>query len=251
MNPTIPDEYEIHAYVDGHLDETRRQAIEFYLAQHPERAAEVRAWQRDAQQLRAAYGTWPTLPDNPSLDPARIRTRRRRRFHARLAIAAMLVLCLGLGGLGGWQASGWHQARLEPPMGDALQAYRMFASVPAPRFDFVPHGGSGMQAWLDRHFVRAPRLPDLHASGFLPMGARLLATSDGPAAMVLYANERGGAISFYLRPPSPRGPLPRGQRRDGSLVAEYGSSDGYNYAMVGQANTPDLRVMRDALEPPM
>ena len=34
----IPSEEDIHAYVDGRLDDTRRQAVEFYFAQHPQRA---------------------------------------------------------------------------------------------------------------------------------------------------------------------------------------------------------------------
>ncbi|MGH8145072.1 MAG: anti-sigma factor family protein [Rhodanobacteraceae bacterium] len=247
MNTTIPDEYEIQAFVDGRLDEPRRQAVEFYLAQHPEQAEEVRAWQRDAQELRAAFGALPTWPKNPALDPARIRLRHRQRTLKRLAMAAMLVLCLGLGGLGGWRLQGWRQARIEPPMGDALQAYRMFASAQPAHFDFVPRGKGSTQVWLDRHFERAPRLPDLVAAGFQPVGGRLFATADGPAAMVVYANGRGGAISFYLRPPSARGPLPRGQRRDGGLMAEYGSHDGYNYAMVGRADAQDMQVIRGAL----
>ena len=248
MNTTIPSDDEIHAYVDGRLDEPRREAVAFYLAQHPGRAEEVQAWQRDAQRLRAAFGAWPSLPDNPALDPARIRDRRRQRLRARLAMAAMLVLSLGLGGLGGWQAHGWRQARLEPPMGDALQAYRMFASARPARFDMVPRRGRDMQAWLDRHLVRAPRLPDLSASGFQPVGGRLMASDSGPAAMVVYADGRGGAISFYLRPPAAYRTLTRGHRRDGDLVAEYGSHDGYNYAMVGRADPRDVDAMRRALE---
>lgn len=76
---TPPDEYDIHAYVEGRLEESRRQEVELYLAQHPERAEEVRAWQRDAQRLRAAFGAWPPLPERPDLDPARIRVSTRRR----------------------------------------------------------------------------------------------------------------------------------------------------------------------------
>lgn len=248
MNILISDD-DLHAYVDGWLDEAQRQDVEHYLAQHPERAVEVQAWQRDAQRLRAAFGTGTAWPDNPALEPARIRTRLHQRRHARLAVAAMLVLCLGLGGLGGWQMHGWRQARMEPPMGDAVQAYRLFAATGTARFDAVPRTAGDMQAWLDRHFIRAPRLPDLRAAGYQAVGGRLLATDAGPAAMVLYANGQGSAISFYLRPPSTRGLLPHGDRRDGDLMAVYGSGDGYNYAMVGRTDPRDVAVMRRALGP--
>lgn len=249
MNTSIPDEDTIHAYVDGRLDPDASQAVERYLAHHPERAAEVRAWRQDAQRLRAAFGTWPALPDNPALDPARIRVRRRRRVRARFATAAMLLLCVALGGWGGWQAHGLRQAGAEPPMADAVQAYRMFAGTPATGADVVARGDGDLQAWLDRHFRNAPRLPDLHAAGYLPVRGRLMATDVGPAAMVVYASARGGAISFYLRAPSMRGPLPRGQRRDGSLVAEYGSDNGYNYALVSRDDSHALDAVRRALPP--
>lgn len=244
---TTPSEYEIHAYVDGRLDEVRRQAVEFYLAQHPERAEEVRAWQRDAQQLRAALAGLPDLPDNPALDPARILERRKRQTRMQWAMAAVWVLALGLGIFGGWQVRGWREARLEPPMSDALQAYRMFASARAGRLDEVSQRDDDMQQWLDSHFDRAPQLPKLSTAGFRPVGARLLATANGAAAMVFYTNGKGDVISVYIRPPSSRGLLPRGERQEGDLVAEYGSGNGYDYAMVSRAGTENVRVMQAAV----
>jgi anti-sigma factor RsiW len=105
----------------------------------------------------------------------------------------------------------------------------------------------GLQAWLLKHFRNAPQLPDLDGAGFHPVGARLLATDSGPAAMVLYQNVQGGAISFYIRPPSPsHGVLPRGQRRDGQLVAAYWSGSGYNYALVSRDIAPEVRAIHEA-----
>jgi len=249
MNTTIPSEYEIHAYIDGRLDESRRQAVEFYLAQHPERAEEVRAWQRDTQRLRAAYGALPAMADNPALDPARIRARRWQRFRARLAMAAMLVLSLCIGGFGGWQVHGWRFARAMPPMGDAMAAYRMVAVNQSVPLDVVSEEDSVLQAWLDKHIERTARLPDLHDAGYHPIGGRLFATDQGPAAMVLYKDAEGHAISFYVRPPGPmRDLLPSGQRADGGLLAQYGSDRSYNYAMVSRVDGTDKRLVAQALE---
>jgi hypothetical protein len=65
--------------------------------------------------------------------------------------------------------------------------------------------------------------------------------------MVLYQNAQGAAISFYIRPPSPsHGVLPRGQRREGQLVAMYWSGNGYNYALVSPANATDVRAIHAA-----
>lgn len=249
MNPS-PGVAEIHAWVDGRLDEIDRVRVETWLARHPERADEARAWQRDAQQLRGALGGLPTSADAPALDPAMIRSRRRQRTRARLALAAMLVLTLGIGGIGGWQARSLSGAVAAVPMADALQAYRLFALDRHAPMDVTQLHAGDLQAWLDQHFQHATRLPNLDDAGFHPVGGRLLATDSGPAAMVLYEDHQGSAISFYIRPPSPRaGALPRGQRREGQLAAAYWSGSGYNYALVSRADGPDMRVIRDALRP--
>ncbi|MCX7513252.1 anti-sigma factor family protein [Frateuria hangzhouensis] len=243
-----PSEHDLHAYVDGRLDGERRAAVGLYLARHPERAAELQAWQRDAQHLRASLAGGPALPDNPALDPAAIRRRRHQRTVARLALAASLVLCLGLGGLGGWQVRGWRAAAL--PMGDALTAYRLLALEPGTRPDLVPQRDGDLQGWLDRHFQRRVAMPDLRAADFRPVGGRLFATEQGAAAMVLYRDAAGHAISFYVRPPGPRRHLlPRGERIDGGLLAQYGSGNGYNYAMVSRADDADAQVAARALQP--
>ena len=243
---TTPSEYEIHAYVDGRLDEARRAAVEFYLARNPERAEQVRAWQRDAQQLRAQLSGLD-LPGNPALDPAYIRARREGQLRRRWAAAAVVLICLGIGGVGGWEARGLGQSATEPPMADALQAHRMFAPDKGQRLDVRYQRNSDMQAWLDSHFEHAPRLPALEEAGFLPVGARLLATAAGPAAMMFYADQRGDTISFYVRPPTAAGPLRRGHRQDGHLVAEYGSENGYSYAMVSDADTRSREIVRNML----
>lgn len=228
-----PSEQDIHAYVDGRLEGVRRDAVERYLARHPERAIEVQAWQSDAQRLRAAFGGAQTLPDNPALHPAAIRRRQRQRRLQWRSLAAGALLCLGLGGLGGWHARDIRGQTAALPMADAIAAYRLVAMDGAMRPDLVPHRDGQMQAWLDTHFERATRLPDLSAAGFRITGGRLFATDQGPAAMVLYRDAGGHAISFYVRPPGPRNRLlPVGQRTEGGLLAQYWSGQGYNYAIV-------------------
>jgi len=244
---TPPSEHDIHAYVDGHLEGERRAAVERYLVRHPERAAEVQAWQHDAQRLRAALAGSPALPDNLALHPAAVRHRRRQRQVQRLSLAAAAVLCLGLGGVGGWQMRGARSDVAAAPMADAMEAYRLVALDHAARPDVVPQREGDMQAWLDRHFEHAARLPDLSGAGFHAVGGRLFATDQGPAAMVLYEDAAGHAISFYVRPPGPRHHLlPTGQRSDDGLMAQYWSGQGYNYAMVSRDDGADAEVVARA-----
>jgi len=241
---TPPSEHDLHAYVDGLLDDGRREAVERFLAGHPERAAEVAAWQRDAQQLRAAFGSTDGLPDNPALQPRALRTRLWRRRRARLALAAAAVVCLFVGGLGGWHLRGIRAETANAPMSDAIEAYRLVVTDGSALPDIVSRSESDIQAWLDRHFAQATRVPDLSGAGFHPVGGRLFATDQGAAAMVLYRDADGHAISFYVRPPGPRRRLlPEGQRSDRGLLAQYWSGQGYNYAMVSRDEGADPQVV--------
>ena len=49
-------EDELHVYVDGELPADRREAVEAWLASHPEDAARVAAWRAQAEAIRARYG---------------------------------------------------------------------------------------------------------------------------------------------------------------------------------------------------
>lgn len=249
MSP-IPDEHDLHAYIDGRLDPARRVEVEAWLARQPERLAELQAWQRDAQQLRAGLAGALPAPD-PALDPARLRAGLSRRRRARYAVAASVLLSLGVGGIGGWQAREWSRPPAPmlagvAPMADAIAAHRLFAARHDLRSD-IP--GGDVQPWLDANFSEPMRLPDLSAAGYRPVGARALATDQGAAALVVYQDAAGAAISFYIRPPGPRHHmLPRGDRRDGGLLAQYWSRGGYNYAMVSAGDDASAQVVRRALQ---
>lgn len=249
MNPQhrtmdTPSEHDLHAYVDGRLDGERRDAVERFLARHPERAAEIDAWRRDAQALRAELGAADALPDNPALHPAALRARLHTRRRARLSLASAALVCLLLGGLGGWHARGIRSETAAAPMSDAIEAYRLLVGDGGASPDLVSRSEDDIQAWLDRHFAQATRVPDLSGAGFHPVGGRLFATDQGAAAMVLYRDADGDAISFYVRPPGPRHRLlPQGQRSDRGLLAQYWSGQGYNYAMVSRDAGRDAHVV--------
>lgn len=243
-----PSERDLHAYVDQQLVDADRQLVETYLAAHPEVAVQVQAWQHDAQRLRAALSGVLQQPANPQLDPAAIRQRLKRQSHRHLASAAALLIAVSLGGVTGWQTRQMTLPSAVLPMTDALQAYRMFAQDGLLPADYKVQSDNDMQAWLDRYFTRANRLPDLKGAGFNAVSARLLSTEQGPAAMVLYEDPQGQRVSFYIRPPGPHNTLlPRGNRTDGDLEARYWSDTGYNYAMVSPTNDRTTQMLKQTV----
>jgi anti-sigma factor RsiW len=244
-----PGERDLHAYVDHQLSDADRRLVETFLASNPEISAQVRAWQLDAQQLRAALGGALQQPANPELDPAVIRQRLKRQSRRHLASAAVLLMAVSVGGFSGWQAREMTLASPQLPMTDALQAYRLIAQQGLLPADYKVGEDGDMQGWLDRYFTQANRLPDLSSAGFKPASGRLLSTEQGPAAMVVYENRDGQKISFYVRPPGPKNyMLPRGSRSDGELQAEYWSGSGYNYAMVSPTDTATAQILRQTVQ---
>src|SRR5690606_13854602 len=240
MNTRIPDDDTLQAYVDGQLDETRRREVDACLAAQPALAARVAQWQRDAAGLRAALAGDLSLPPQPRLDPQAIRHARRRRTRQRLALCASLVLALGVGGVGGWQAKTARVVAAAPPMDDAVAAYRIFATDRARPVEMDASRGPELQAWLSARLGRPMSLPDLQSYGFTLLGGRMLATPDGAAAMLMYQDRDGSLISFYVRPSS-RFVDARGSRSDDGLALRYWYRNGYGFAVVGRADDPRTR----------
>ncbi|WP_369929779.1 anti-sigma factor [Xanthomonas sp. NCPPB 2632] len=234
MTHTPPSEHDIHAYVDGQLEQPHRSEVERYLARHPEQAEEIQGWRQDAQQLRTLLAG--DLAPSTTADPTALRQRMARRRFVRLATAASLLLCLALGSGAGWVARGMGSGA-NAPMADAMQAYRLLALDHGVGMDITTANERDLRAWLAGRVGASVRLPDLSDAGFRPMGGRLFATDQGTAAMVLYDDGGGHTISFYVRPPGPaRHLLPHGSREDDGLLADYWSEGGHNYAVVAQAN---------------
>ncbi|GHS82113.1 regulator [Pseudomonas sp. PAGU 2196] len=235
MTRLIPTEDELHAYIDERLTPARRAEVKVWLAANPQEAARVEGWRSDARRLRVALAGLGEQPGGAQLDLGQLRQRLRQRRQRRWASAAVLVLAIGVGGLGGWQARDAMLARVDLPMADAVQAHRLFAGSEA--LDIQASDPTQLRDWLGRHFSRVGQLPDLAGYGFRPVGARLLSNEQGPAALLVFQDGKGERISLFLRSPGERYErMPEGQRVDGQLEARYWSHGAYNFALVSAAD---------------
>ena len=88
--PVTPDE--LHAFVDGELPADRQQAVNTWLATHPDDAALVAGWRAQADAIRTRYGEVAneTVPDRLSLENVmRNGARSWRSIAAAAAVAAV------------------------------------------------------------------------------------------------------------------------------------------------------------------
>lgn len=250
MNAFSPSEHDLQAYVDGQLDDGMRRQVEIYLASHPDAAREVEQLRQDNQRLRASLENMVTTPVPPRLDPFRIRRDLRTRSQRYMAIAASLVLTLSLGTLGGWQLRDMSMRKTYLPMADATQAYRMFAGNDmAQKVDLKTSEPMQLQSWLNQHFVQPAPMPDFSAYGFKPVGGRLMASDKGAAAMVVYQNDQGQAIVYYVRPPGELFNFGTGNRKEGNLLTQYWRQGRYFYAVVSPTDSPATLPVQRAIEP--
>src|SRR5205809_651000 len=113
-SPITPDE--LHAYVDDALPADRRDAVQAWLATHPDDAANVASWRAQTDAIRARYGAAAAEAMPVRFDLDRLALSKRRW----IAIAAAIVLAAFLGGAGGWFA---HDAIAAAPSTSGIEAY--------------------------------------------------------------------------------------------------------------------------------
>jgi anti-sigma factor RsiW len=250
MNAFAPDDNTLQAYLDEQLDAAMQDQVKRYLDSHPDAARKLEQLQQEQQRLRAELEHSVTTPAPRRLDPWHIRRAVRARQQRHLALAASLLLTLSLGTLGGWQLRDFSMRQVYLPMADATQAYRMFAGNPmAQQVDLKSNQANQLQNWLNQHFVQAALLPDFSAYGFSPVGGRLMASDKGAAAMVLYQNQQGQAIVYYMRPPGELLNFGTGNRKEGNLLTQYWRQGRYFYAVVSATDSPATAPVQRAIEP--
>jgi anti-sigma factor RsiW len=192
-------EDELHAYVDGELPADRREAVEAWLAAHPDDAAKVAAWRSQVELIQASYGAVADEKTPERLNLARLARHRRRGLTA-MAVAAVLAAFL-VGGAAGWVARGAEEAATSSDLtrftADALEAYRLYAvevrhPVEVPG-DQRPH----LVEWLSKRLGSPLRAPELEKMGLKLVGGRLLPGPTGASAFFMYEGPSGERFTLY------------------------------------------------------
>ncbi len=193
----IIGEDELNAYVDGELPADRRMAVEVWLATHPDDAAKVGTWRKQAELIRARYGA---LADETPPQRFNINRLTRRSYGAIAAAAAAVVAAFVAGGVLGWTVRGVEAAKpsdLTRFTSDALDAYRLYVvevrhPVEVPG-DQRPH----LDAWLSKRVGSPLHAPELDKVGLKLVGGRLLPGPSGPTAFFMYETPSGERFTLY------------------------------------------------------
>jgi anti-sigma factor RsiW len=189
-HPLISDE-DLHAYVDGALEESRALAVRNALARNADLAERAALFQADKAMLKAIYAP---LAERPLPQDWIALTRRRPRWKMpwRLAgaIAATVLILAGASLAWRHHAAGNGdvvEAALDARDGTLTpQRYIVLDNVAqAHRYD----------AALRQTIASNVHIPDLSRMGYRPSGLRLY----GTAAELLYQGPQGRLFTLYIR----------------------------------------------------
>ena len=214
-----PDlEIELHAYVDGDLDEETMARVEHYLASHADAAARVREYLQQKNTLRRLARSADAVQASPRIDELKDRLARRLRPPGRWGWQRSLIVAAMF-------AAGWVGHMLLQPLVDGpgfteevLQAHLLTTVDPT---EVLPISKDR----LTRLFTRVGaerRLPDLASFGFQPIGAELVPSDEGILLHVPYRDAKGTTISYFLVHDDEIAEVPRHiLHRDGVTLAYW------------------------------
>jgi anti-sigma factor RsiW len=266
MTPPI-DEHELHLYVDEHLSEERRGAVEALLRDRPEVAARVNDYRHQNELMRQLFnpaGSAPPTDDQERLLQALGQRLGRGRMAAlwrpAMAAAAGLFLAATLGAVGTEYYDERTTVLPEPMPSFADTAARVHtfyaggggASEPT---EFGADAAGKLGPLLDKRLGAPLRLPDLSQKGFSLVGGRLLPAVDGAAAQLLYRDQAGRLVSVFLGP-ADKTRLTATQATERKDLSLYTWLDGrIGVAVVGGLSGDELRsiaevTQRSLLPPP-
>lgn len=206
-------EADLHAYADGQLSGARRAAVEAYLAQHPDAAAQVAAWRRQADALHGALDAVLNEPVPLAALPPGLHGDRRRdpvrqgppRWTMALAATCASVALLAVGGALGWLAHGRlggvsvAMAPGERFAREALATHAVYAPEVRHPVEVAATDEAHLIAWLSKRLGTPLQVPDLRAQGFHLIGGRLGVAEGGPSAILMYEADDGTRLSLQLR----------------------------------------------------
>lgn len=226
---------ELHAYLDGQLDEQQRKEIESNLPGDTHAREKLHAYSDMNLALHELYD--PVLDEDI---PAKLLNVSSRRPSYRNIAASIFFFIFG--SLFGWQ---WQlnlaQTENGPSATDrnlvqpAAFAHAVYAVEVAHPVEISAEQHQHLNRWLSKRLKTSLSAPDLTDSGYRLIGGRLLpSTEDRMAAQYMYENRNGNRVTLYVR----RGDWgshaqPISYREQKGYAMFYWTDDDMGYALTG------------------
>lgn len=240
-------EDDLQAFLDGVLEESRRDAVARYLDVHPEAKARLLTYREQGEALREALAPLADQPLPAELGLNALIERRRRSLAGRRQIAAVAAfLCIG--GLSGWFA----RDAVSPPahgiqaLGrEAIDNYRVYAADTDRPVELASDQRGTLTRWVSERLETPVQAPDLQAAGYRFLGGRLVTTPNGPAALFVYEGPAADRLAVMMRPMQIDKNRPMSEQSYDGLDGVTWSRDGLGFSVVAPRASSDLRPVAE------
>ena len=194
MSNELELDLQLHAYVDGDLDETAMARVEEYLCRNPEAALKIQDYLKQKDHMRGFAEREVGSGDAP--DAYRLGKKLARRLQLSAPSRGKHIPALAFLFVAGWVSHSLYLPLKNGPnfTNEVVQAHLLSSSDPGEVIPLSPER-------ISRLFARIgelERLPDLRQFGFEPVGAQLLPSDDGMVLHVPYRNANGTMVSYFL-----------------------------------------------------
>jgi len=245
-------ENELLAFVDGQLDPARRAEVAAFLADNPDTAAEIAAWQNQNQAIRTLFAPLEDAPV-PAGMSARALARGlddRRRNTWRLAAAALVLVALGAGlGYGLHATIGTAAAPTDRLIASAVDAHELFVVQRRHPVEVAASEAPHLTTWLSNSLKRSLVAPDLGRLGYRLVGGRLLPGDAGPAAQIMYETADGNRITLYITQRLPGDQADDKRTAADGLNALYWATNTITCTIVGNLDTAEMNEVAATVFP--
>lgn len=247
-------EADLHALVDGLLDDERRYEVEIWLKEHPQEAAEVQQWEAQAKHLKTMFSNYARSSEN---DRALLNSKARSRAPAPNwrktgLLAASLLLFLS-GAAAGIYADRYYRSlpaieaasAIESLPGQSKTAFLVYASEKRHPVEVGADQEAHLVSWLGKRLDYKLVAPDLRSQGFSLVGGRLVPVNGKAGAMLMYQDAAGQRLIVLLGKNPENGETSFRFESSGPLETFYWIDGEIGYAVTGEVSREKLQVIAE------
>lgn len=241
-------EDDLHAYVDGRLDEARSAEISAYLQRHPDVAGRFASYSTQRDALRTAFDSVTEEPIPTRLNLKHMIATKRQNHLSSWRLAAAAVVLLVAGGSGGWYMRDMMTPASEGVAALAREASESYATYASDKIRPVELRADNMTElvdWATERMGRRPVLPDLSKSGYRLMGGRVVSTPHGAGLMLMYDNDHGTRLVMLTRPMIVDQMRTMAPYSEGKVDGWTWATNGLGYSLVGSLPSEALHPLAD------
>lgn len=196
--PNLRNDWILHAYADGELEPEDRRGVDQQLASEHDARADIEAWRRQKEALKATYARVLEEEIPPGIKAA-LRTRGPWQVREWQKLAAAIAVLAGLAvAYFSYSEVIVPNSAGEEIAANALSAHVVFTAEVKHPVEVAASEKDQLVAWLSKRIGHKISAPDLSAKGFELVGGRLLPEDGLPAAQFMYEDAAKHRLTVYI-----------------------------------------------------